>query len=584
MKRFIGISLLVVAALGAQAQTKINPNQIKWPTGSTGCVYSPPTNTCVPNGAGSGGLAGVNVKTASYTAVSGDNGKLIVFNCASACSLTLPSTSPSSTWAIDVQNIGIVPLGITVPGSLTLDGVLGAAQMNPAMGSWIWTDGTNYFTERGAVLTRSNAAPVVVQSNQNNCGSGPCGTPLPNPVSAGSALIFTCDHGSSGNCNATPTDLQGDTFILTNTQDVVGNFEIDSFVACNAVGGPTTITSASGGTIQAAYEVANVAVSSCVDAYNSGQNTTNNATQATGSVATTLAYDFIFVEGATRTGLGGSTMTEANGYTGWVSSGLIASALTYNSWYGLEPGAGSVSDTVSYSPTGGGEYAGIIALKPLASSAAIGQGDLIVGGPDGQLQALHPGTTGDVLTSNGPGGMPSYQPGAGGSGALTKIAQTVLSSPTSTITFSAIPGSYATLELIVSGGSASGSNDELVISFNSDGAAHYSFQCMEFYPSTTITTLDHSGSASYLAISGSGQSGAGINAFADIKIMNYTSASGNNGVVSTFAYNNFGIGQAGGSCGGSWFGGTAAITSISVKTQSGSNLPSGTTATLYGLN
>ena len=63
--------------------------------------------------------------------------------------------------------------------------------------------------------------------------------------------------------------------------------------------------------------------------------------------------------------LGGSTMTEANGYTALVSSGLIASALTYNSWYGVQATGASVSDTVSYSPTGGGEYAGILALKPL---------------------------------------------------------------------------------------------------------------------------------------------------------------------------------------------------------------------------
>ena len=53
--------------------------------------------------------------------------------------------------------------------------------------------------------------------------------------------------------------------------------------------------------------------------------------------------------------LGGSTMTEANGYTALVSSGLIASALTYNSWYGVQATGASVSDTVSYSPTGGGE-------------------------------------------------------------------------------------------------------------------------------------------------------------------------------------------------------------------------------------
>ena len=269
MKRFIGISLMVVAALAVHAQTKINPNRISWPIGVTGCVFAPGTLACVPNGSGGGGTI-----------------------------------------------------------------------------------------------------PVLVQSKQNSCGVGPCGTVLTAPVNPASALIFECMHGSSGDCSVVPTDVQGDTFTLTNTQDLIGEFEIDLFVACNAVGGPTTITSASGGTIQAAYEISNVALTDCIDGYNSGQNTSNNATQPTGPLTTTQPNDFIFVSGATRTGLGGSTMTEANGYTALVSSGLIASALTYNSWYGVQATGASVSDTVSYSPTAGGEYAGILALKPGSSSAA----------------------------------------------------------------------------------------------------------------------------------------------------------------------------------------------------------------------
>jgi len=45
----------MLAALAAcrPAVAQINPNQINWPTGSTGCVYAPATNTCVvPSGTG----------------------------------------------------------------------------------------------------------------------------------------------------------------------------------------------------------------------------------------------------------------------------------------------------------------------------------------------------------------------------------------------------------------------------------------------------------------------------------------------------------------------------------------------------
>jgi hypothetical protein len=508
-----GLIFLFPLLLAAQVQQPKNggtgtgtaPTSGQLLIGQSGGKYAPKTasGSCTVDstgafscGGGGGAFNGINAQTTSYMAVSGDNGKLIVFNCPSACSLTLPSTPPSSTWAIGVQNVGSAALGVTVPSGLTLDGVLGAAQLNSQMGTLLWTDGTNYFTERGAVITRSNVIPFRVQSKQNSCGVGPCGTTLTTAVSPGSALIFECMHGSSGNCNVTPTDVQGDTFTLTNIQDLVGEFEIDLFVACNAVGGSTTITSASGGTIQAAYEVSNVAASSCVDAYNSGQNTTNNATQGTGSATTTQPYDFIFVTGAARTGGGGTTMTEGNSYTPLVSSGLIASALTYNSWYGLKPGAGSVSDTVGYSPTAGGEYAGILALKPLASSAAIIQGDLIVAGPNGQLQALHAGAATYVLTSNGLGAAPTYQaiPPAppSGPGAWTNITGStqvtatgctqsdttggscaVSGGSTSVVEFSVIPGTYRRLQLVVWGEGSAGSPLHVRTTFNSDTGSDY---------------------------------------------------------------------------------------------------------------
>jgi hypothetical protein len=54
-------------------------------------------------------------------------------------------------------------------------------------------------------------------------------------------------------------------------------------------------------------------------------------------------------------------------------------------------------------------YAGILALKPSTSSAAFTNGDLVMAGALGALQALHPGTAGYVLTSNGPGVPVTYQ-------------------------------------------------------------------------------------------------------------------------------------------------------------------------------
>ena len=254
---------LVALLFSAAAAAQINPNQIAWPTGPTGCFYAPGTNTCASASGGS-------------------------------------------------------------------------------------------------------AVPQLVQFVQSSCGAGPCSLRFTNNVGPGNALIYECQHGVAGNCNVTPTDAQGDTFALANYQLVAANFDLAQYVACDAGGGPTTITSASGGTIVAAYEVSGAAIAQCVDANNSGQGN-NLGSVSTGSISTTQFNDFIFVSGAARTGGGGTTITEGNGYSTLANSGLVASALTYNSWYGIEPAIGSLSDTVSFTSAPGGEYAGILALKPRSS-------------------------------------------------------------------------------------------------------------------------------------------------------------------------------------------------------------------------
>lgn len=91
---------------------------------------------------------GVNLQTASYAAISGDNSKLISFNSATAVTLTLPASPPSQTWYIAVENTGAGALTID-PGSLHIDGVTGTIALAQNQGIWIFTNGTNYYTERG---------------------------------------------------------------------------------------------------------------------------------------------------------------------------------------------------------------------------------------------------------------------------------------------------------------------------------------------------------------------------------------------------------------------------------------------------
>ena len=338
-----------------------------------------------------------------------------------------------------MQCIGLAPCTIAPPSGVTLDGVLGTATMTPGMGVSVWTDGTNYFTNRGGILTTTNVTPLLVQSVLNDNATPPTTITYSVNVSPGDALVIEAMHSSSG--AATASDNQGDTFTAENYQNIGGQFDLQQFVACGAKGGPTTITVTESFSLLAAYEFSNVATSSCVDDKNSA-GTTNVASLGTGSATTTDPYDLIFVSGASRTEFA-NTITEANGYTGVISSGFFASALQYNSFYGLQAATGSLADTLSYSVSTGGFYAGILALKPSANSNAIVQGDLISAQANGSLGALHAGTAGYCLTSNGAGAAPTYQPCLQSSGVSGMTASQVpLAATATTITSSkAVAGS-----------------------------------------------------------------------------------------------------------------------------------------------
>ena len=378
-------------------------------------------------GGGGGGLNGVNAQTTSYTAVSGDNGKAITFNCASACTITMPTSVPANGWTIFASNESANAILSVVPTSGsnlylgTGTAALGTGALNSGMGVSIWSDGTNYHVNQGGVITGSNIVPYFTSNFAGAaCTGGGCGSTIsfPNDVTPGDAIVLHMQH-SNGTITG-PSDAQGDTFTLTNTQLVSGEFDWFEYVVCGAIGGPTTINLGSSAdfSVLAVYEATNVATSSCVDGYKSSQcneiGTACTGSLSTGSVTTTQANDLLMVTGGTRTGTGGSTMTEGNGYAVFQTVSGDANQINYQSFQAVKVATGSVSDTVSYTNVPGGGYAGMLALKPTTTGSAIVEGDVIVAGPLGQLQPLHAGPVGFSLTSNGPNTMPSYSSSFGG--------------------------------------------------------------------------------------------------------------------------------------------------------------------------
>lgn len=128
------------------------------------CGTAPPTWATPAGGVAAGGVVAL---TANYAASSGDSGKLLTFSSAGAVTLTLPSPPPSSTWYILVENTGAGALTVSRNG-LQIDGRAADLTVNQDQGVLIYTDGTNYFTDRGIGVAVLNNGTLVSTRRQIN--------------------------------------------------------------------------------------------------------------------------------------------------------------------------------------------------------------------------------------------------------------------------------------------------------------------------------------------------------------------------------------------------------------------------------
>ncbi|MGF6937810.1 hypothetical protein OKW41_006972 [Paraburkholderia sp. UCT70] len=101
-------------------------------------------------------LAGAAVQTAAYTFASSDRSACLVMNSSSAVSQSLPAASGTSGsfpagWWGSVQNIGTGAMSLGVPSGARLDGTTnGSVTLATGTGLMYFTDGTNWYTMRGA--------------------------------------------------------------------------------------------------------------------------------------------------------------------------------------------------------------------------------------------------------------------------------------------------------------------------------------------------------------------------------------------------------------------------------------------------
>ena len=155
------------------------------------------------------------------------------------------------------------------------------------------------------------------------------------------------------------------------------------------------------------------------------------------------------------------------------------------------------------------------------------------------------------------------------------IATTTLGSAASSITFSSIPGTYTDLRLVLVGTNASG--DYWTIRFNSDTGSNYSCTYLEGTGSAADTFRFTNQTFIYIAPSSISTT---VPTFSEVNIFNYAGST-NKTTLHASASDRNGSGWVNRLV-GLWRN-TNAITSLSVQVSNGTNIASGTTATLYGI-
>jgi hypothetical protein len=213
---------------------------------------------------GISGIGNVNSQTDDYTAIATDSGKLISMSKASSVQLTLPATSPGPYWVTMIQNVGAGTLTVNRNG-LNIDGVASNLSLSTGQGVIIYTDGTNYFTERGTAAAVNVVSPASYLGWHNVKDYGAVG----DGVTDDSAAIQAAVNASTGYATITNTVLTSNvaTFTAANTNYAAGH-TVDISGCANAAynGNGLTVLSASATQFTVAITHANIGSSAEVAA------------------------------------------------------------------------------------------------------------------------------------------------------------------------------------------------------------------------------------------------------------------------------------------------------------------------------
>jgi hypothetical protein len=186
------------------------------------------------------------------------------------------------------------------------------------------------------------------------------------------------------------------------------------------------------------------------------------------------------------------------------------------------------------------------------------------------------GTLGGSLVTTG-----GVTVGAGGGNVLVRLQETVIGTPTSTVTLSSIPSGFRSIKIVTEVRVTTATINSLVgLRFNNDTTANYNYQQLGAF-GTTVSGLGTSSAASKLIVGDAPGSTntAGKSSILEILIPNITGTTFNKKAISQEFMNsdNQFVKIWGG-----WWGGTAALTRIDFMADA-NNLETGTVVTFYGI-
>jgi hypothetical protein len=173
---------------------------------------------------------------------------------------------------------------------------------------------------------------------------------------------------------------------------------------------------------------------------------------------------------------------------------------------------------------------------------------------------------------------------AAATGSYESISSQTLASDTTTITFSSIPATYASLQLrILSRSTRAAENANLNMQINSDTGSVYVRH--ELYgDGATVTAAGAAAGVvtnSNIARSTGTTATASVFAVSIIDIHNYASSTQNKTIRSFFGYDNNGTGMVG--LRSVLYVGTTAVSAFSLTSASSSNFLTGSVFSLYGI-